>query len=51
LRGRGAALDPLFRLYFTRRLQRALDAHVRTEFPLLRDLLKSRQALRAPEAG
>jgi hypothetical protein len=32
-------LDPLFRLYFSRRFAAAMDEHVRKEFPLLRDRL------------
>lgn len=32
-------LNPLWRLYFTRSFTGALDRHVHTEFPLLRDLL------------
>jgi hypothetical protein len=32
-------LDPIFRAYFTDSFCRALDAHVKTEFPRLRDLL------------
>jgi hypothetical protein len=39
--GRGRVLDPLWRLYLTRGFARALDRHARTEFPLLRDLLRS----------
>jgi hypothetical protein len=42
-RGAGRALDPLFRLYFPRRFARDLDEHVKTEFPLLRDLLRQRR--------
>jgi hypothetical protein len=40
-------LDPLFRLYFSERFARALDEHVKTEFPLLRDLLRQRRAVPA----
>jgi hypothetical protein len=39
-RGIGRALDPLLHLYFSRRFTAELDQHVRTEFPLLRDLLR-----------
>lgn len=39
-RGLGRPLDPLLRLYFSRDFERALDEHVRTEFPMLRDLLR-----------
>jgi len=37
--GLGRVLDPLFRLYFSRRFAAAMDEHVRKEFPLLRDRL------------
>ncbi|MFN8512660.1 MAG: hypothetical protein U0232_03185 [Thermomicrobiales bacterium] len=37
--GIGRILDPLLRLYASPRFVRDLDAHVRTEFPKLRDLL------------
>lgn len=37
--GLGRLLDPLFRLYFSSRFAAAMDEHVRTEFPLLRDRL------------
>jgi hypothetical protein len=33
-------LDPLFRLYFSDEFGRAMDEHVKTEFPNLRDLLR-----------
>lgn len=42
-RGAGRILDPLFRLYFPGRFAQALDEHVKTEFPLLRDLLRQRR--------
>ena len=42
--GRGRVLDPLWRLYFSRSFAGAMDRHVRTEFPLMRDLLR-----RAPD--
>ena len=42
-------LDPLWRLYFTRGFARALDHHARTEFPLLRDLLRSGSRARPPQ--
>jgi hypothetical protein len=35
-------LDPLVRLYFPEEFRRALDEHVKTEFPRLRDLLRRR---------
>jgi hypothetical protein len=37
--GIGRILDPLLRLYASPRFARDLDAHVRAEFPKLRDLL------------
>lgn len=37
--GAGRVLDPIFRLYFSREYEKALEAHARTEFPMLRDLL------------
>jgi len=40
--GIGRVLDPLIRLYFSERFAKALDEHVRTEFPKLRDMLRSR---------
>lgn len=41
-RGPGRLLDPLLRLYFTRRFAGDLDSHVRTEFPRLGELLRAR---------
>ncbi|WP_101949637.1 hypothetical protein [Mycobacterium sp. 3519A] len=38
-RSRGQLFDPLFRLYFTPRFAAAMDAHVKTEFPRLGNLL------------
>ena len=38
--GLGRILDPFLRLYVTPRFAAALDEHVRTEFPKLRDLLR-----------
>jgi hypothetical protein len=38
-RGPGRLLDPLIRVYFSNKFAAALDEHVRTEFPLLRDRL------------
>lgn len=35
--GPGRILDPVVRLFLSRRFADALDEHVRTEFPLLRD--------------
>ena len=37
--GPGRVLDPLFWVYFSLRFASAMDEHVRTEFPRLRDLL------------
>jgi hypothetical protein len=37
--GAGRILDPLVRLYFSKRFAQALDEHVKTEFQLLRDHL------------
>jgi hypothetical protein len=39
-RGLGRLLDPLLRLYLSHNFERAMDEHVRTEFPRLRDLLR-----------
>ena len=44
LPGIGRLLDPLLRLYFTPRFTADLDAHVHTEFPLLRDHLRPNAA-------
>lgn len=38
--GRGRVLDLLWRLYFSRSFAGAMDRHVHTEFPLMRDLLR-----------
>jgi hypothetical protein len=47
--GRARALDGLWRLYFSPSFAAAMDRHVRTEFPLLRDLLHpGRQGAPAP---
>ena len=46
-RGIGRALDPLWRCYFSPAFAAAMDTHVRTEFPLLRDRLRCVQ----PERG
>jgi hypothetical protein len=40
--GLGRPLDPALRMWFTRESREALDAHVRAEFPRLRDLLHQR---------
>jgi hypothetical protein len=37
--GHGRVLDPLWRLYFSRSFAGAMDRHVHTEFPLMRNLL------------
>jgi hypothetical protein len=39
--GPGKALDRILRLYFSDAFTRALDEHVRTEFPKLRDTLRA----------
>ena len=50
--GPGRVLDPLFRLYFSDKFRRALDAHVKTEFARLRDLLtRQPKAHRAADRG
>ena len=51
VRGLGAVLDPLLRLYFTEALARDLDAHVRAEFPKLRASLSARAAARVEQAS
>jgi hypothetical protein len=38
--GLGTLLDPLLRLYFSNAFSQAMDEHVRTEFPKLRDMLR-----------
>jgi len=38
--GLGQLFDPLFRLYFSNEFEREMDEHVKTEFPMLRDLLR-----------
>ena len=40
-KGIGSLLDPLFKLHFNNDFRRAMDEHVKTEFPKLRDLLHS----------
>lgn len=40
LAGRGAVLDPLFRLYFSADFERAMDEHMRAEFQRLATLLR-----------
>jgi hypothetical protein len=37
--GAGHILDPILRIYFSETFTRALDEHVKTEFPKLRDML------------
>ena len=37
--GAGRILDPLLRLYFSKSFTRAMDEHVKIEFPKLRDML------------
>ena len=46
-RGAGRVLDPALRLLLSRSFAHELDQHVRTEFPLLRDLLTRRRAAAA----
>lgn len=46
--GTGRVLDPVVRLYFSKKFAADLDEHARTEFPRLRDLLRER---RRPAAG
>jgi hypothetical protein len=41
--GAGRILDPVLRLFLSKAFARDLDEHVRTEFPLLRDLLALRR--------
>ena len=43
-RGAGRVIDAVFRFWLTREFANVLDEHVRTEFPKLRDLLRSRAA-------
>jgi hypothetical protein len=40
LKGAGGVLDPLIRLYFSRAFAVAVDDHVKSEFPMLRDRLR-----------
>ena len=47
-RGAGRFLDPLLRLFFSRGFAQALDDHVRTEFPMLRDRLSGVPAATGP---
>ena len=49
-RGAGRVLDPALRLLFSRSFADDLDQHVRTEFPLLRDLLTRRRVAAAAAA-
>jgi hypothetical protein len=49
-RGPGQIADPALRLYFTRRFRAAMDAHVHTEFPLLRDRLTDHAKQATPDA-
>jgi hypothetical protein len=43
-RGVGRVLDPVLKIVMSEGFARDLDHHVRTEFPLLRDLLRKRRA-------
>jgi len=38
-RGLGRILDLVFRIYFSAGFERAMDEHVKAEFPMLRDML------------
>jgi len=49
--GVGRMLDPLFRLYFSREFATAMDEHVRTEFPKLRDMLRESSLSRNRDRG
>lgn len=42
--GPGRVFDAILRFWFTREFARALEEHVRTEFPKLRDLLRMQAA-------
>jgi hypothetical protein len=44
-RGSGRMFDPLLRVWLTRDFSDALDEHVRTEFPKLRDLLRRQRSM------
>ncbi|KZS58073.1 hypothetical protein [Mycobacterium ostraviense] len=44
-RGRGHWLDPLWRFYFSKSFAAAMDRHVHTEFPLMRNLLHQGRAV------
>jgi hypothetical protein len=46
--GPGRVVDPLLRLYFSRGFAEAMDAHAKTEFPMLRD---RREQIQAELAG
>jgi hypothetical protein len=39
--GIGRLFDVAFRLYFTAEFENAMDEHVKAEFPMLRDMLRS----------
>lgn len=39
--GIGRVFDPVLRLYLSPKFAQAMDEHVRTEFPKLRDMLHS----------
>jgi hypothetical protein len=42
--GLARIFDPIFRTYFTQSFAEAMNEHVRTEFPKLRDMLRKRAA-------
>jgi hypothetical protein len=50
-RGLGRAFDPVLKVVMSEGFARDLDDHVRTEFPLLRDLLRKRRAGGALPSG
>jgi len=39
--GIGRLLDPILRIYFSPKFERAMDEHVKAEFPRLRDMLRA----------
>jgi hypothetical protein len=50
-RGLGRLLDPLWSLWFSPAFARAMDQHVRAEFPLLRDRLAQAASIHEVVAG
>ncbi len=49
--GRGRLFDPVLRLYFSDRFAAAMDAHVHTEFGLLRDRLRAEPRTKGSRAS